>query len=58
MRWKKDKIDSQFDTKHAAYDGGIDRAILMIGVHAAEHGPEKVIEMIKCLKTDAKYMKG
>ncbi len=58
MRWKKDRVDSMFNSKHEAYDGGIDRAILLIGIHAEDKGPAEVIEMIKCLKTDAKYMEG
>jgi len=52
-RWKRDKIESLFMSKADAYDGALDRAILVIEHHANEKGPPEVIEIIKSLKTNA-----
>ena len=53
MRWKRDIIDNLFKSKADAYDGALDRAVLLIGIHATDKGPEEVMEIIKTLKTDA-----
>ena len=53
MQWKREKINQMFPSAAEAYDGAIDRAVLLIGIHASEKGPEEVMEMIKSLKTDA-----
>jgi len=52
-RWKRETINNMFKSKADAYDGAIDRAVLLIGVHANEQSPAEVIEIIKSLKTDA-----
>jgi len=53
MRWKRDIINGLFNSKADAYDGAIERCVLLIGLHANDKGPEEVMEIIKTLKTDA-----
>lgn len=53
MRWKRDTINNLFKSPADAYDGAIDRAVLLIGIHATTHSPEEMIEIIKNLKTNS-----
>ena len=53
MTWKREKINALFKTPADAYDGALDRAALLIDVHATDHTPAEMIEIIKSLRTDA-----
>lgn len=57
MKTRRSIVNDMFQTKADAYNGALDRAVLVIGLHASDKGPEEVMEILKLLKTDTSKMK-
>lgn len=50
--WTRNRVNSMYTTPADAHDAALEKAVMIVALHAVAEGPEGCIKMIKKLRTD------